>query len=163
VFSLREVPGLLVTFDYAGDRIVLAGGALPEPDGKTVLAYEAPMGIPVLPITIAGQVFEAHLDTGAPSGISVPLESAETLPLEARPVEAGKARTVNSEMTLYTATLKGNAQLGGFTFENPELTFNDKLPFVNIGSGLLSRFTMTLDRENKRLRLVPNEVEAEKK
>lgn len=155
VLSLRELHGLLVTFDFAASRIRLAPGALPEPDGRTVLAYEAPRGIPEVPIRIGGVALTAHLDTGAPGEFSVPLAQAKDLPLEAEPVEVGKGRRAGGEVTIYEARLRGTVEFGGYTFENPTLKFTDVGTHVNVGSVLLERYVLTLDREQRRLRLVP--------
>lgn len=154
VFSLRELPGLLVTFDFAGGRILLASGALPEPDGKTVLAFESPRGIPEVPVRIAGIEFAADLDTGSPGGFTLPLDRAGGLPLAAPPVEVGKGRMVGGDVTIYEARLNGTAELGGYAFENPTLRFTDRGSRVHVGAGLLERYTLTIDRANQRLRLV---------
>jgi hypothetical protein len=146
--------GLLITLDYPHSRLVFARGALPEPDGREIFGWSADQPLPQVPISLAGQKVDVHLDTGARYGISLPLSFEKTLPLVAPPVDAGRARTVDQDVAAQRATLKGTMTLGRYTLENPTLMFSSLHQDVgNIGPPLLKQFTFTLDPANRRLRL----------
>jgi hypothetical protein len=75
----------------------------------------------------------------------------EKLPLDGKPVEVGRARTVSSEFVVHGASLRGTLAIGSFRIENPKLRFN-ALPVPNIGGELLGRFAVTIDQKNRRIR-----------
>jgi predicted aspartyl protease len=153
VLSLRDLPRLLVTFDFPASKIALEPGDLPAPNGNDVLPCEAPEGTPEIRVVIAGTPIRAHLDTGSSGELMVPKELATRLPLGRALREVGTARTVRGEFVLYAAPLKGEVWIGGFMFKNPELRFSDNLPVANVGAGLLADLILTVDRTNKRIRL----------
>ena len=146
---------LLLTIDYSGHEVRIARGDLPDPDGKEILAFRQDHSIHV-PITVASVAIDADLDTGSPGAVSLPEEYMEKLPLEGKPVQVGKARTVTAEFPVYGATLKGAVQIGGHRLENPSLRFN-RLPNANIGGEVLGRFAITIDQKNRRIRFAEKE------
>ena len=146
--------GLLITLDYPHSRLRFRRGALPEPDGREIFGWSAGQPLPLVPITVAGQKLDAHLDTGARYALSLPPSYAKTLPLAAPPVDAGRARTVDQDVAAQRATLKGKLTIGRYTLENPTLMFSSLHEDVgNVGPPLLRQFTFTLDPANRRLRL----------
>jgi hypothetical protein len=62
IVGLDAFDGFVVTIDYPSRRLVLTRGRLPEPDGATSFRYDGP--VPAVPLTVDGQTFEAHIDTG---------------------------------------------------------------------------------------------------
>ena len=146
--------GLLITLDYPHSRLLFRRGALPEPDGREIFGWSAQQPLPLVPITVAGQKLNAHLDTGARYALSLSTSYEKTLPLVAPPVDAGRARTVDQDVAAQRATLKGKLTIGRYTLENPTLMFSTLHQEVgNIGPPLLRQFTFTLDPANRRLRL----------
>jgi len=145
---------LLLTIDYPGAQVRIARGELPGPDGKEILSFRHEHTIRV-PITVGAVQIEADVDSGSPAAVSLPEEYMEKLPLEGRPVQIGKARTVTAEFPVYGATLKGAVQIGSHRLENPALRFN-KLPNANIGGEVLGRFAITIDQKNRRIRFTEN-------
>lgn len=146
--------GLLITIDYPHSRLMFARGALPEPDGREIFGWSAEQPLPLVPISVAGQKIDVHLDTGARFGLSLPLSFEKTLPLVAPPIDAGRARTVDQDVAAQRATLKGAMTIGRYTLENPTLMFSALHQDVgNVGPPLLRQFTFTLDPANRRLRL----------
>lgn len=145
--------GALLSFDYPGGRIVIRPGELPEADGARIFQYSREDGLPTVPLLVAGTAIPAHLDTGSPATFSLPGRYMKSLPLKSEPVERGKARLVDAEITLYAAALAGTVRLGEYVFEDPEIVFGDRFPVGNIGHGLLRRFQVTLDMKNRRIRL----------
>jgi predicted aspartyl protease len=154
VLSAKSFPGYLLTVNYPKERLVIRPGELPVADGDTVFAYDPKLPLPELRINVAGQETTLHMDTGAPSGITLPLEFAERLPLESKPVEIGRGRRVDQEVIIYGAKLKGDVKVGKFVLHSPDLRFQN-IPGAkgNIGGEFLRKFAVTLDSKNCRIRL----------
>jgi len=162
VLGMPVFAELLLTLDFARAEVRMGRGQLPSPDGKEVVAYRAGFGGTIrVPITVGPLELEADLDSGSPAAVSLPNEYMDRLPLEGKPVEIGRARTVTSEFVVHGATLKGAVQIGGHRLENPRLRFN-QLPAANVGSELLRRFAITIDQKSRRIRLAesPGGIEA---
>lgn len=152
VLSPAVFAGYLLTLDYPGARITLRRGALETPDGAEVFEYAASDRLPAIPISVAGVDLKAHLDSGAPAGITVPKSLMPKLPLTGEPTEKARMRTVDAEVVVLGATLKGDARIGRFVLESPEVRFSD-LPAAHVGFELLRNFAVTVDVANHRLRL----------
>jgi predicted aspartyl protease len=153
VLSAALFPGHLVIFDFPAASLRIRPGELPAADDKEVFEYDSGERLPTVTIDVAGTRIDAHLDTGAAHGLSLPARYASTLALDGAPVESGKARLIDREVTVTSARLKGAAKLGRFTFDRPEVVFNEAIPMGNIGPGILRGFVMTLDRAHHRVRL----------
>jgi aspartyl protease len=154
VLGMPLFSDLLLTLDCGHSEIRIARGELPEPDGKGILALQPGHGIRV-PITVGNLDLVADLDSGSPAGISLPNRYMDELPLDGKPVEIGRARTVTSEFAVYGATLRGSVRLAGYRLEKPALRFNG-LPFPNIGSEVLKRFAVTIDQKTRRVQFREN-------
>jgi hypothetical protein len=144
---------LLLTLDYGGGSVSIGRGELSATDCKECLSYNArPYGLFRVPITVGAVELEAELDSGSPAGVSLPNGYMDALPLEGKPVEVGRARTVNSEFIVHGAILDGEVRIGGHSLERPDLRFN-ALPFANIGNEVLCHFVITIDQKSRRIRL----------
>ena len=155
VLSPAAFHGALVTFDFAGGRLVLRRGALPAPDGQNVFGWDSTARLPQVPVDLPGGRQVVHVDTGSPAGLSLPASWAEKLPLAAKPESTGVARTVDHTFVRRSARMKGTASIGRHRFENPEVTFADEIVTGNVGMGWLRGYKLTLDPANRRLRLDP--------
>jgi membrane-associated protease RseP (regulator of RpoE activity) len=144
-----------VTLDYGRGELTVESGALPEPDGRSVLASSFEDGIPSIPIDVAGVAFRAHIDSGSSGFLGLPLDAAKTLPLEAPPVQVGRARTASGDYAVLESKLQGAVHLGGISIENPKVRFSG-LPQANLGFDLIRSLVVTVDRANARVRLVSN-------
>jgi hypothetical protein len=151
VLSYRIFDGYRLVFDFPGEELRLYKGGLPEPDGKSVFAFDET--IPEIPIRIAGRDWPFHLDTGAPGGFTFPLAAAADLPLQSPPTVMGRAKTVNAEFEIFGSTLNGTLALGDVDFENPRVAFIEGAPYGNLGNAILSQFVLTMDSRNNRLML----------
>ncbi|HEY6195461.1 MAG TPA: aspartyl protease family protein [Candidatus Eisenbacteria bacterium] len=124
---------LLLTLDYPGAQVRLAHGTLPTADSQTVLPYTDPNGIPVVPIEVAGAMFEADLDTGSPGFLSIPERDTSRIRF-AGPLEIlGRGRTVNSEVVFRGAAIDGAVAIGKHRFDHPVVMVHDQLPNPNLG------------------------------
>jgi predicted aspartyl protease len=145
---------LLETLDFPAATLRLTRGHLGAPDGRTIIHYKAPDGIPLVPIDVAGEAMEAHLDTGSPGFLSIPVKDSSRVRFAEPLREVGRGRTVNSFVTFRGATLDGAVRVSGATFDRPVVMLNDKLPNANLGSRALSDCVLTLDASNERLSIV---------
>lgn len=159
ILGLPLFASCLLTLDFPQREIRLSRGELAADDPDVVAYRTDPLhdDLILVPVDLAGQVVEAHLDTGSPGNLTLLDRSAASLPLTGAPVQVGIARTVHGEAPVRVATLDGELRLGRFRLANPRLAFADLVPMVeggvgNLGSGLLGRFEVTLDQSTRRLR-----------
>lgn len=144
---------LLLTFDYPQSRIIIRRGELPIANGADVLEYQfSESGLFGVPLIVAGTNLFATLDTGSMGGLSFPNSYMSRLPLNGKPVEIGRGRTVAGESVIYGASLNGIVKLGNYRFENPAVQFFDRLTHLNLGYGFISQFAITIDQKNHRLK-----------
>jgi hypothetical protein len=157
VLSAASFPGQLLTFDYPHSQIRIRAGELPAPDGATVFEYEPAGRLPAIPVNVAGVSLRLDLDSGSPGGITLPGEYMDKLPLGARPVEVGKARIMNTEFTVFAASLKGSFVVGKYAQQDPRVEFLASFPNGNLGAQFLASFAVTLDSKNHRIMLIKSE------
>lgn len=153
VLSAYTFRGSLLVYDYPGKTIAIRPGKLPPADGRRVFEWGEHDGLPTVPLEVAGTVIPTHLDTGSPSTFTLPGRYMKSLPLASDPVVRGKARLVDTEVTLYAAPLAGTVRLGEYAFENPQIVFGDRFPAGNIGHGIMQHLRVTFDLEHRRVKL----------
>jgi hypothetical protein len=148
----------LLTLDLAkGEARFERGEVRP---GSDVIDYKpSEGGVFRIPITIGKLEMMAAIDSGSPSGFSLPKRFAEELPLVSPLREIGRGRTVNSEYALYSGTIDATARIGTNVFERPTVNFNDVLPGALFGAQVLRQMVMTIDQKNQRIRLTPGPPE----
>jgi hypothetical protein len=66
--------------------------------------------------------------------------------------EARVAMTVSGPMEISEAPLKGNVDIGRHEIAEPTLQFTPAMRRGNLGIGVLSEFTLTIDQQNQRIR-----------
>lgn len=144
--------GRYVTLDFASEALLLhdKDGSY-TPKGEEAAYSKEARPLPAIPVTIGGEDYAAHIDTGAPRTLTLPFELADSLPLDGAIEEAGVARVVTGERKLYKGKLQGTVKVGPLTFENPEVEFLEGLRNVNVGMTLLRDLSITLDPEEQKL------------
>jgi hypothetical protein len=147
VISPNMFAGRLVSLDLARAELRVSDRAGEPPANAT--PYTGGHPLPAIPVTVAGQTHLAHMDTGAPRGVTFPYELAASLPLAAPPERAGMARFVDGEHPRYEARVAGEVQVGPITLADPRIDLIDDLPFVNVGGEVLRQMTITLDPERR--------------
>jgi hypothetical protein len=147
VLSPNVFRGRLVTFDFAASLVRIHDRGVSPPGDPT--PYSGGHPLPTMRVTVAGQTYDAHLDTGAPHLISFPYALAASLPLAGAPAESGRARFVDGERTRYRAQISGTVQIGPLAVNDPEISMIDGLPFVNVGTQALRQMVVTLDPERR--------------
>jgi hypothetical protein len=154
VLSPRVFSGYLVIFDFPRERFLIRKGELPAADDVTIFECDRKQPIPAIPIDVAGRKVFAHVDTGAPGGLTLPLSMASQLPLAGKPTVIGRGRRVDREVVVYGAKLQGQIKLGRYALENPSVRFVEgPSSDGNIGSDILRRFALTFDAKNFRIGL----------
>jgi hypothetical protein len=147
VLSPNIFRGRLVRFEFARGQVRVTDRAN-APAGEPI-AYTGAHPLPAIHVNVAGQHYDAHLDTGAPHLISFPYALASSLPLAGAPEQTGMARFVDGERPRYRAQLVGSVQIGPLTVSDPEIAMIDGLPFVNVGTEALRQMVVTLDPERR--------------
>lgn len=154
ILGLGLFAGRLLTLDYPARRVRVGRGELPAADGREVIGFENPRGVPVVELWVGGRKVSAHLDTGnTVGGFVLPEWLAKELTFASEPVVVGRARTVSSEMDIKEARLKESLRLGRHEFPGAAVTFPAVADVANVGSRALAEFAVTFDLKNKRLRL----------
>ncbi len=156
IIGLPVLQDAIVTIDFPEERLVLSRGALSPHDGSVAYGLDGDFLI-TIPLDVAGQAIDAHVDSGSMGGVSLPLRLASRLPLRAPPAVTGRARTMSGEFDVWGATLDGAIRISGVTLDDPELQFNERFAWGNVGSSALKRFVVTIDPTNQRIRLAEPE------
>ncbi|HEV2852605.1 MAG TPA: retropepsin-like aspartic protease [Thermoanaerobaculia bacterium] len=144
---------LLLTLDYPRQRVRIEKGELPPADGKEILEYEDPRGVPQIHLKIGDQDVAADVDSGNQKGeLVLPASYLGKVPLEKEPVVVGRGRTGSNEFEIKQAPLKGAVRVGGQAIEHPLVDFVEGFPHGNLGQRFLRRFAVTIDQKNHRIR-----------
>jgi hypothetical protein len=145
---------LLLTLDYPAKKVVIGRGALSAANGRDIVNFKhGEANLFSVPITVSGVETQATLDSGGGgSGLGFPTDYMKKLPLISKPVEVGRGRMAGGEVVIYAAKLKGSVKVGDHVFEEPTVHFNGRLRHINLGSELLSKFSVTIDQKNQRIR-----------
>lgn len=144
---------LLLTINYPQNKIAVTKDELPKANGMDILNFQySEADLFGVPLNIAGNDYLATLDTGSAGGLSFPNSFMDKLPLDSKPVEVGRARSVAGESIIYGAKISGNVKIGNYQFENPQIAFFDRLTHINIGFDFLRQFAITVDQKNRRLK-----------
>lgn len=148
----------LLTLDYPRRIVRIEKGELPAANGRDILDFEAPNGVPVIELKIGKDTVKAHIDSGnMVSGFVLPTELVEKLPQIGEPKTVGQARTISNTIEIKQVRLKDTIRLGKFEFSQPLVVF-PALREANVGSPLWQEFSLVFDQKNKRVRLNRTEV-----
>lgn len=145
----------LLTLDFPAKRVRIERGELPKADEREVLSYDGSRGIPVIELSVGSLKVNAHIDSGNMSGgVVVPESLVQQLQLASEPKVVGRAKTVTNDFEIKEAALKGSVKLGRYEFNDPLITFAPIFHDSNVGSKMLSSFTLTFDQKNHRVRFI---------
>lgn len=158
VLGIDLFRGGLLTLDYGRGVLRIEPGALPEPDGRVVLALDPASPSPTVEIGLGGQTLKARIDTGSMGGITVGGATAETLTFQTPPTAAGQARTVSGTFDMLQGRVAGDLTLGALTVNGPTVTVMPHFQAGNLGGDFLRAYVTTLDLANHRVRFTPAAV-----
>lgn len=140
--------GFLVTLDYPNSRLSIRGGKLAE----DAIPYTLDHGIPKIEIDVNGAKMPVHIDSGSPALVSLPLDTAKSLPLAEEPRVVGHGRTADGDFDVYAAPLNGDVRAGAIVLANPRLDFVSVFPVGNLGYRFLRDVVVTFDPSSRRVR-----------
>jgi hypothetical protein len=153
VLATADLGRRSLVFDLARDRLSLSDALLPAANDADVLDFCSADGKPSLHVQVGGKRYCVNLDTGSPSVLSLPLSTADELPLAGKPVVRGRARLVGAEVDVWGARLDGELSVGKIVMDDPEISFMETAPIGNVGQGFLRNVELTIDHTNRRLRV----------
>ncbi|MFL6195531.1 MAG: retropepsin-like aspartic protease [Thermoanaerobaculia bacterium] len=143
----------LLTLDYPARKVRIEAGELPPVDGREIVAFRMPNGVPAIKMKIGGLELDTDVDSGNMRGeVTLPASYIGKVPLEKEPVVVGHGRTGFNEFEIKQAPLKGAVQIGSRIVENPRVDFVEIFPVANVGHAFLRRFVVTIDQKNLRMR-----------
>ena len=143
----------LLTLDYPSQRVRIEKGELPAADGREILDFTTPHGVPMIRTKIGDLDVDADVDSGNQKGeLVLPASYIGKVSLEKEPVVIGRGRTSFNEFEIKQAPLKGAVRIGGQTVERPLVDFVEGFPQGNLGHVFLRRFAVTIDQKNHRIR-----------
>jgi hypothetical protein len=163
--NIRGVLGLplfahcLVTLDYPKRELRLEHGSLADSADPNVVEYDASGPLPEVGVAAGARKLPAHIDSGSPSGFTLPKSLALELGLDGEPRIVGHGRTINGEFEVWGAKLRDPLRLGAHEFPNPDVRLNDRFPMTNVGYQVLRDFAVTIDQANRRMRLASEATE----
>lgn len=150
IIGPQAFAGFVVTLDYAGGRLSLDRGALPEADGKNTFSYEDV--IPTVPVTIEGKTIQAHLDTGNVSmALIVPGNFAAHLWHRAGARNFGVAHTFNNTIQMKSVPISGPVVVGSTPISIAQVGFPSVINLANVGSLALGGLLVRIDPANRRV------------
>ena len=103
--------------------------------------------IPAAKVRIAGKEYDAVLDTGHDSALSLPANSVKSVPLKTPAKIVGKAVSALAEQDVYGGQLAGSLKIGPYSQRNPDVAFVDTV--INVGFPVIRNLTIILDPANK--------------
>lgn len=132
---------LVLTLDYGNAKVRFGGPGL-----KNGLPLDFDRSVPIVPLTIAGKTFAAHLDTGnGAGGLFLSEADARALPLSGAPVSRGKGRTSFGEFDIMEAPLSVPIMAGDAKLQMQAVGWPSPRPGGNLGSKGLTGMAVTID------------------
>jgi hypothetical protein len=152
VISANSFPGTLVSVDLGASQIRICRRTQASMPSGPAHPYSAgPFVLPTVAVTIGAENIDAHIDTGSPLGLLLPLSLAEQLPLSQPPRQIGEMGTHGGpRRPLYQARIRGQVRIGQFTLTDPEVHFAELSSGPNIGMRVLREMVLTLDPDGQR-------------
>lgn len=103
--------------------------------------------IPATEIRVGGKLYDAVLDTGHDSALSLPTDFVNSAPLKAPPTVVGKAVSALAVQDVLGGELAAPVDIGPYSLKNPKVAFFDTV--INVGFPVIRNLTIILDPTNK--------------
>ncbi len=161
VLTLALFADHLVTLDLAHEEFRLERGSLPTADSTNVLEYSLKQTSDpndddneavIIPVEIAGRPVGAVLLSNTMATFHFPSSMSKNLPLKGELNLIGRVVTDDGEAEIHGGTLDGSLSIGASVFEDPTIRFSELFDTIGIGVTALSRFEITFDHANRRVR-----------
>ncbi len=104
--------------------------------------------IPAAEIRIAGNVYDAVLDTGHDGALSLPADFVKSTLLKAPAKVVGRAVSALAAQDVLGGELAGSVEIGPYSVKDPAVAFFDTV--INVGFPVIRKLTVVLDPTNKR-------------
>ena len=151
IIGLPVFKDCLVSLDFKALQLRLSDERLRRNDGSIPYAADD-LGLPNFAIDVAGQLANAHIDTGNTRGVALPTRYMEKLTMQGE-LARGRARTASGTHEIRIGQLDGVVQIGERKLTDPPVHFIDLSPHVNIGGDVIDGMVLTYDQRSRRLRL----------
>jgi len=153
ILGLPLYEDLLLTVDFPAKKVRLERGALPKPDGKTLLPMTRAGPFWAVPVEVANTPFRAILDTRGSGSFGVDPAVAARLPFAAPPAVVGVGRgAAIPETEVRVGRLAGDLHLGALTFSRPLVGIRQLPPHFPqeplLGIEALEQTVFTLDQKS---------------
>ena len=106
--------------------------------------------LPAIDITVGGRSYEAHIDTGNDSLLTLGDGLVKAVALKAPATVIGVAKSALGEREVLGGDLAGSLGVGPYHLQSPEVTFSLPGSGANIGFGIIRHLTVVLDPQNRR-------------
>lgn len=158
VFGPGTFSGRLVFLDLArGEIRVTPKTAENIPSGPSHPYSDMGMrSLPGVEVEIGGRGHHAHIDTGQPGMLMMPMAMSTEMPLDGALTDGPPARLADGvPRAVRIGRIRGTVRIGTLTLENPEVRFMEGLNRVNVGMLALRGATIVFDPAERRTWLVP--------
>jgi len=147
VLSPNALSDYLITLDYPNSELILSSDELNTAD-KDVIAFIQKNNTINFNVFVNGNELEAHLDSGNPGGIDLPLSIKDKLNFKREPAEDGIINTPVASFKKWSAILDGDIKIGDVNYTNPDVNLIGGFQFVNLGYHIIKDLRITIDNKN---------------
>jgi predicted aspartyl protease len=136
----------VVTIDLAANTMTMS------PNAPNAIQTWQPISLrnqTVAEIEVAGEKLSAHIDTGNPRGVVLPLAMAKTLGVDHKLTPTEAIRTVDASTPAFKAPVDAQISVGGVNISVSEITFSGAGQ-ANIGVKALNGHSLVLDNPRRR-------------
>lgn len=158
VFGPSTFSGRLVFLDLArGEIRVTPKGPATIPSGPSHPYSEGGhRSLPGVGVEISGRNYDAHIDTGQPGMLMMPMAMSTELPLVGALTDGPPARLADGvPRAVKIGRILGNVRVGPIVLASPEVRFMEGLNRVNVGMLALRGSTIVFDPAERRTWLIP--------
>ena len=133
-------------------RAIEIGGALKNASSAAWIPFGESAPLLDLTLTIGDAQIPAHIDSGMPAAMALPVKFKDQLPLTGPTTFKGKARMIDREFDIVSAPMTETIQISDakITLESVDLI---DVPYANIGLKALKNLTLEIDWAHNRFAL----------
>jgi hypothetical protein len=112
--------------------------------------------LPGVAVEVGGRRYDAHIDTGQPGMLMMPMTMSGEMPLDGALTDGPPARLADGvPRAIRIGRIRGTVRVGTLILENPEVRFMEGLNRVNVGILALRGATIVFDPAERRTWLIP--------
>lgn len=151
VLALNSFGGRVITIDFAGRRLRIGKRRLDAQERSHSFKFRSDRGCPIVTARIGNERFPVRLDTGSEMGLLLPTSYLKKLPLKSKPANVGSFRTMLNQFSIEQATVAGAVEVAGRRLNLDRVLFSDAFPVPNLGSGAMSKLSLTISPSESRI------------